>query len=180
MTWSGLTQWLSDIAYIIPASSHLIITFFTTSFILGFNLHCGCTLGLNSSSNSILCWQYIGLIPRMSAMVHPMAFSCSFNTWTNLSSCSLESSLEMLEVMLKYLKEQDVKAEYEKYLYVKNAMPLSSGKNFKILFNSHSCGHMLLPLYHKYLLWSTQKLTCNALRRVPDTYYTINKHGIFE
>ena len=35
---------------------------------------------------------------------------------------NLESSLEMLEVMLKYLKEQDVKAEYEKYLYVKNAI----------------------------------------------------------
>ena len=36
----GLIHELSDIGYMIPASNHLMIFFFTTSFIMGFSLLC--------------------------------------------------------------------------------------------------------------------------------------------
>ena len=52
---TGLTHELSEIGYMIPASSHLRISFFTTSFMIGFNLLCCSTEGLLPSSMRILC-----------------------------------------------------------------------------------------------------------------------------
>lgn len=75
----------------IPASKS-----FTISFIEGFNLHCGYTLGLTSSSMSILCIQNDGEMPLMLAMVYPITDLCSLNTRINHFS----SNLLNLELMI--------------------------------------------------------------------------------
>src|ERR1044072_3341378 len=72
-TCTGLTHLLSDIGYIIPASRSLIISFLTTSFMVGLSSLWGWTIGLTFCSRRILCIQIEGLIPLMSSIVHPKA-----------------------------------------------------------------------------------------------------------
>ena len=75
-TCTGLTQGLSDMAYINPAFSHLRTSFFTTSFIIGFNLlYCSIEV-LAFSSIRILCIQINGLIPFKSSIDQAMASLC--------------------------------------------------------------------------------------------------------
>ena len=80
----------------IPASSHLIISFFATSFMMGFNLLCCSTELLYQSSRRILCMYIEGLIHLISAMVYSMAFLYFPNTATKLFSCSTFKEDEMI------------------------------------------------------------------------------------
>jgi len=57
----------------IPTSSSLTVSFFTTSYIFSFNRCWGCLEGLCSSSRRIRCMQDDGLIPLISSMLYSMA-----------------------------------------------------------------------------------------------------------
>ena len=68
----------------------------TTSIIAGFSLLCLSLTGAASACRRILCMQIDGLIPLMSATVHPNAALHSFNTCRSFSSCSWSSRAEMI------------------------------------------------------------------------------------
>src|SRR5262249_26886782 len=72
-TCTGLTHELSEIGYINPASSNLITSIFTTSFMFGLSLFWGCITGWCASSIRILCVQKEGFIPFMSDIFHAIA-----------------------------------------------------------------------------------------------------------
>jgi len=75
-----LTHLISTIGQITHASNHLIISFFTTSCIGGFNLLWCSTLGLHSLSSWILWVQMPGGMAALLAIVHAIALMYLFNT----------------------------------------------------------------------------------------------------
>jgi hypothetical protein len=79
-----------------PASSSLTTSFITTSFMLGFSQRYASRDGLTPSSRWIRCIQMDGSIPFRSAIVHPIAYLCSFNTSNRLSSWSFCRSEAMM------------------------------------------------------------------------------------
>jgi hypothetical protein len=68
-----------------PASSNLITSFITTSFMLGFSRHCASKEDQAPSPRGIWCIQMEGSIPFKFATVHPIASLCSFNTFNGIS-----------------------------------------------------------------------------------------------
>ena len=80
----------------IPDCRSLVTSFLTTSKMTRLSRLCGCLTSFASSSNNILCMYVDGLIPRMSANVHPIAFLCFFRTCNNLCSCSAVREVEMM------------------------------------------------------------------------------------
>src|SRR5262249_11362972 len=87
-TCTGLTHALSEIGYISPASSSLITSVFTTSFMFGFSLLWGCITGWCPSSIKILCVQKDGFIPLISEIFHAIA-SLYFVSISNSFSFSI-------------------------------------------------------------------------------------------
>ena len=95
-TWIGLTHLLSEIGKITPTSRSFKISFLTTSFIAGLSLLCASLCGFTSSSINILCMHIAGLIPLMSAILHPMASLYFFNTCVSFPSSSSDKSAAII------------------------------------------------------------------------------------
>ena len=79
-----------------PASNNFKISAFTTSIIDGFNLLCISLVGFALSSNNMWCIHLEGLMPLMSAKVHPVVVLCSHNNFTSFSSCALVKPFAMI------------------------------------------------------------------------------------
>ena len=62
-----------------------MISFLTTSFMFGLSRRCLSTMGLEPSSQLILCLQKSGLIPGISEVFHAKARLCFLRTETSLS-----------------------------------------------------------------------------------------------
>ena len=93
-TWTKLTHELSEIAKIILACRSLITTALTISCITGLSLSELSTIGLQSSSNKILCMTIWKLIPFISVIDHAMASLFSYKTRINMvNSSSFNSEL---------------------------------------------------------------------------------------
>src|SRR5262249_45878040 len=84
-TCTGLTHELSEIGYINPASSNLITSVFTTSFMFGLSLLWGCITGWCPSSIRILYVQKDGFIPFISEIFQEIAPLYFLNTSNSLS-----------------------------------------------------------------------------------------------
>ena len=86
------TQLLSANGYITPSSNHLIISFFTTSYIGGFKRLWCAILGLSLGMSWILCEQNPGRDPNNICNSPPNSSFEPFNTSTKLSTwCILKS-----------------------------------------------------------------------------------------
>jgi hypothetical protein len=86
-TCTGLTHSLSEIEYIMPASSNLITSFFTTSLRLVFKILYGSREGLWSSSSKIRCMQREGFSPLRSSIEYLITFLCNLNSCKSFTVC---------------------------------------------------------------------------------------------
>jgi len=77
-------------------SSLLVISASITSIIGGFNLLYIFLVGFVLSSNSMWCIHIEGLMPLMSAKVHPMVVLWSHNNFTSFSSCVFVKPVAMI------------------------------------------------------------------------------------
>ena len=78
------------------ASNSFKISAFITSITGGFNLLCIFLIGFALSFNSMWCIHIEGLMPLISAKVHPMAVLWSHNNFTSFSSFTLVKHVAMI------------------------------------------------------------------------------------
>ena len=80
----------------IPTSSNLSTSFFTTSCNVGFRRLCICLIGRASSSIKIRWVQMAALIPLRSAIVQPSAPLCCLSNFFSFHSCNSSKADEMI------------------------------------------------------------------------------------